>query len=115
MSPIQDDPEFFLTDFGVSVTAGAVSGFGILDMPGLVVADGMVISTDYTLRCLASEFGNLAYSSGVVVDSVAYTVREVRLLDDGVFCEISLQKADIDEIITPAVTDVTYVMDGDFL
>ena len=92
MAPIQDDPEFFLTDFGVAVSSGAVSGYGILDMPGLVVADGMVISTDYTLRCLASEFGSLAYGASMTVDGAAYTVRENRLLDDGVFTEISLQK-----------------------
>lgn len=92
MSPIQDDDESFLTDFGVSVTAGAVSGYGILDMPGIVVADGMVISTDYTLRCLASDFGSLAYGASITVDGAAYTVREARLIDDGVFCELSLQK-----------------------
>ena len=92
MSPIQDDDESFLADFGVSVTAGAVSGFGILDMPGIVVADGMVISTDYTLRCLAADFGTLAYGASITVDSVAYTVRDNRLIDDGVFCELSLQK-----------------------
>jgi hypothetical protein len=83
MAPIQDDPELFLTDFGVAVSSGAVSGYGILDMPGLVVADGMVISTDYT---------SLAYGASMTVDGSAYTVRENRLLDDGVFCEISLQK-----------------------
>lgn len=88
-----EDPSLFLEHFGVAVSSGGVSGLGILDQPGALVSDGMVISTDYTLRCLSSEFGSLAYGSSVTVDSVSYTVRENRLIDDGVFCEISLQKS----------------------
>jgi hypothetical protein len=87
-----EDPTVFLVDFGVPVTAGATSGLGILDQPGALVADGMVISTDYTLRCEASKFGSLAYGASITVNSVSYTVRENRLIDDGTFCEISLQK-----------------------
>jgi hypothetical protein len=89
---LTENLDAFLADFGVSVTAGAVSGVGILDMPGELVADGMIISTDYSLRCEASKFGTLAYGTSVTVNSVAYTVRENRLIDDGVFCEITLQK-----------------------
>jgi hypothetical protein len=89
---LSEDPTVFLQDFGVAVTAGAVSGLGILDMPGELIADGMVISTDYTLRCEASKFGSLAYGASITVDSVSYTVRENRLIDDGTFCLISLQK-----------------------
>jgi hypothetical protein len=84
--------EAFLADFGVSVTAGAVSGMGILDMPGELIADGMIITTDYTLRCEASKFGSLAYGTSITVNSVAYTVRENKLIDDGAFCLMTLQK-----------------------
>lgn len=87
-----EDPTVFLNDFGVSVSSGNTTGLGILDQPGTLVADGMVISTDYTLRCEASKFGSLAYGASITVNSVGYTVRENRLIDDGVFCEISLQK-----------------------
>jgi hypothetical protein len=87
-----EDLSVFLADFGVSVTAGAVSGFGILDMPGELIADGMIITTDYSLRCEASKFGSLAYGTSVTVDSVAYTVRENKLIDDGAFCLMTLQK-----------------------
>jgi riboflavin synthase alpha subunit len=89
---ITEDPAIFLADFGVAVTSGAVSGVGILDMPGEVIMDNMVISTDYTLRTDAATFGSLSYGASVTVNGVAYTVRENRLLDDGVFCEISLQR-----------------------
>ena len=82
----------FLEDFGVSVTAGAVSGFGILDMPGELIGDGMIITTDYSLRCEASKFGSLIYGAAVTVDSVSYQVRENRLIEDGAFCLMTLQK-----------------------
>ena len=84
--------DVFLADFGVSVTAGAVSGSGILDMPGELVADGMIITTDYSLRCEASKFGGLIYGAAMTVDGVNYQVRENRLIEDGKFCEITLLK-----------------------
>lgn len=87
-----EDPTVFLVDFGVPVTAGATSGLGILDQPGALVADGMVISTDYTLRCEASKFGGLIYGAELTVEGINFQVRENRLIDDGTFCEISLQK-----------------------
>ena len=84
--------DMFLADFGVSVTAGAISGSGLLDMPGELIADGMVITTDYTLRCEASKFGGLIYGAAVTVDGVNYQVRDNRLVDDGKFCDITLLK-----------------------
>ena len=82
----------FLNDFGVSCTAGAVTGLGILDMPSQIIANDMVLSTDYMLTARASDFGNLVYGDAITVASVAYTVRETRLIDDGSFVEIALQK-----------------------
>ena len=84
--------DVFLADFGVSVTAGAVSGLGLLDMPGELVADGMIITTDYSLRCEASKFGGLIYGAAMTVDGINYQVRENRLIEDGKFCEITLLK-----------------------
>ena len=84
--------DVFLADFGVSVTAGAISGSGILDMPGELILDGMVISTDYTLRCEASKFGGLIYGAAMTVDGVNYQVRDNRLIEDGKFCNITLLK-----------------------
>ena len=82
----------FLYDFGVSCTAGATTALGILDMPSQVVAGDMVLTTDYVLTALATDFGNLVYGDAITVASVAYTVRETRLIDDGSFVEIALQK-----------------------
>lgn len=87
---LSEDPSLFLADFGVTVTSGAVSGLGILDMPGNLTADGMAISTDYLLRCETSKFGNLLYGDEMTVAGIVYQVREVRMVDDGTFVEVSL-------------------------
>jgi len=87
-----EDLGIFLADFGVSCTAGAVTANGILDMPSQILSDGMVLSTDYTLTARASNFGSLIRGDAITVDSVAYTVRETMLIDDGKFVQIALQK-----------------------
>jgi hypothetical protein len=89
---ITEDLNIFLADFGVSCTAGAVTANGILDMPSQILSDGMVLSTDYTLTARASNFGTLIRGNAITVDSVAYTVRETMLIDDGKFVQIALQK-----------------------
>jgi len=87
-----EDLDIFLADFGVSCTAGAVTANGILDMPSQVISDGMVLSTDYTLTAKATNFGTLIRGDSITVDSVAYTVRETMLIDDGKIVQIALQK-----------------------
>jgi len=52
----------------------------------------MVLSTDYQVTAKASDFGTLLAGASMTVDSVDYTVRETRLVGDGLICEISLQK-----------------------
>jgi hypothetical protein len=89
---ITEDLDIFLADFGVSCTAGAVTANGILDMPSQILSDGMVLSTDYTLTARASNFGSLIRGDAITVDTVAYTVRETMLIDDGKFVQIALQK-----------------------
>lgn len=103
---LTEDPTIFLQDFGVAVSSGLVSGLGILDMPGEVIMNDMVISTDYTLRCESAKFGSLAYGAPVEVDGTLYSVREVRRLDDGVMCEVSLSR-DVDQ-------ESELVIDGDW-
>ena len=89
---ITEDLSIFLADFGVSCTAGAVTANGILDMPSQILSDGMVLSTDYTLTAKATDFGTLIRGDSITVDSVAYTVRETMLIDDGKIVQIALQK-----------------------
>lgn len=87
-----EDLDIFVADFGVSCTAGATTANGILDMPSQVISDGMVLTTDFTLTARASAFGSLIRGNSITVDSVAYTVREVMLIDDGKFVQLGIQK-----------------------
>ena len=89
-----EDPTVFLNDFGVVISSGATTGLGILDMPGSLTADGMAITTDYTVRCETSKFGGLLYGDELTVSGTHYQVREVRLVDDGTFVEVSLMRLD---------------------
>ena len=97
----------YLADFGVDCVAGSVTGKGILDMPGQVLAGNMVISTDFMLTAKASDFGDLLYDSEISVNGVAYVVRETRLIDDGLFCEISLQRS-----VATSVTTASTALDA---
>lgn len=104
-----EDLSVFLADFGVPISSGSASGLGILDMPSEMVADGVVLTTDYKVTCLASKFGDLQYGTGVNVDGLPYTVRSVELLDDGKFCDLMLQRS-----ATPVLADVSAaLLDGD--
>lgn len=82
----------FFDDFGVTCTAGAVTALAILDMPSQVLAGDMVLTTDYSLTAQASDFGSLKYGDSITVNSIAYTVRETRLIDDGSLVVLGLQK-----------------------
>jgi len=93
MAFAEDLDAFLNTDeFGVSVTAGATTGVGILDMPSEIIADGVVLTTDYKLICESLKFGSLLSGDAVIVDGINYTVRNTALIDDGAFCELMLQK-----------------------
>jgi hypothetical protein len=95
-----EELDLFLSDFGVPASAGAVTGFGVLDMPSQVVADGMVLTTDYKLTVKTSVFGGLLYGDGITVDGVNYQVREAMKVDDGKFTELMLTKL-APEVVAP--------------
>ena len=87
-----EDLDLFLADFGVSVTSGSVTGIGILDMPSEIVADGVVLTTDYKVTVKTSQFGGLLYGAPVTVDGVNYQVREAMKVDDGSFTDLMLTR-----------------------
>lgn len=88
----EESLDAFLADFGVAVTDGSTATTGVLDMPSEVIAGGMVITTDYALTIKSSVYPNLKYGDALTVDSVSYTVREVRAQDDGKFSIVYLSK-----------------------
>jgi hypothetical protein len=84
---------FFSTDgFGLTVTSGTYRGVGILDMPSEIIADGVVLTTDYKLLVKTADFPALTRGTAITVDGINYTVREPMLLDDGKITQVMIMK-----------------------
>lgn len=77
---------------GVSVTAGAVSGFGQLDQNSELVMSGQVVSVDYALSCATALFGSLQYGDIIAVGGNNYRVQhEPVKIGDGTDCIVPLE------------------------
>lgn len=87
-----EDLDIFLSDFGQAVISDGVSYKGILEQPDEIVADGLVMTTDYELTGKTSELGSLVFDDIISVDGDNYKVRQARKIDDGKFCTVSLNK-----------------------
>ena len=87
-----EDLDIFLADFGHAVIRDGVSYKGILEQPDEIVADGLVMTTDYELTGKTSELGSLVFDDIISVDGDNYKVRQARKIDDGKFCLVSLNK-----------------------
>jgi hypothetical protein len=78
---------------GVPVTAGALSGVGILDMKSELTLEDSVVSIEYALTVESALFGGLQYGSGLVVDGTGYRVRQEPIrIGDGSDCIVMLEK-----------------------
>ena len=82
-----------LSEFAVTCQIGAGPEFrGILDSPMDVIAGGVALSREYLLTAKTSDVSSAARGTSITVDSGAYTVRENRPVDDGLFSELLLSK-----------------------
>ena len=87
-----EDLSVFVADFGVPVSAGGKNGLGILDMPSEMIADGVVLTTDYQLTVVTSDFSSFIAGDNVTVDGLSYKVRSPELIDDGKFTKVMLMR-----------------------
>lgn len=80
-----------LNGFGVPVTAGAVSGVGILDQNSEIILGGEITVIDYLLTVPTALFGGLTYGQVLTVDGVGYKAEtQPQRFDDGMFCRVAL-------------------------
>jgi hypothetical protein len=78
---------------GVSVTAGATSGMGILNRNAELVQDGQVISVEYHLTVETALFGGLVYGDVITVGAEQFVVRQApMMIGDGTDCFVLLEK-----------------------
>jgi len=95
-----------LDGFGVPVTAGAVSGVGVLDQNSEIILGGEITVIDLLLTVPTATFGSLSYGDLVTVDGTSYKCEtQPQRFDDGSFCRVPLVKMDPD----PAID---YILDG---
>jgi hypothetical protein len=93
---IQEVPDdFLLSDFGSSVTAGAVVGLGFKDEISNFVLDDRVISIDCALTVRTDLFGGLQYRDLVEHGGQTYRLLHEPLRQaDGRFCVMLLEKVE---------------------
>ena len=87
-----EDIDTFFGDFSDNVVYKGVIYKGILEQPDEIIADGGVLTTDYELTVKNSDLGTLAFDTEIDVSNVTYKVRNIRKVDDGTLCKISLTK-----------------------
>ena len=87
-----EDINTFFEDFAEDVIYETIRYKGILEQPDELIADGIVMTTDYELTVKSSELGNLDFDTVIEVSNVKYKVRNVRKIDDGTLSKISLTK-----------------------
>jgi hypothetical protein len=86
-----EDPSIFLGMDAKPVTAGAVSGLGILDQNSEIILGGEITIIDYLLTVPTATFGSLAYGDLVTVDGTSYKAEtQPQRFDDGMFCRVAL-------------------------
>ena len=87
-----EDLDVFFSDFNDTVVYDSATYNGILEQPDEIVADGVVMTTDYMLTAKTTDLGVLIFDAALTVNGTAYKVRSTRKIDDGSLCVLSLMK-----------------------
>ena len=87
-----EDLDTFFVDFTEDVIYESIKYKGILEQPDELIADGVVMTTDYELTVKTSELGDLKYEAIIEVNDIEYKVRNARKIDDGILSKIALTK-----------------------
>ena len=87
-----EDINTFFGDFSENVFYDNETYKGILEQPDEIIADGVVLTTDYELTVKTADLGTIAFDAQIEVSNVKYKVRNVRKIDDGTLCKILLTK-----------------------
>ena len=92
--PFTEDLDTFFIDFKDSVIYDNAEYIAFLDQPDEMIADGVVLTTDYELTGKTSDFGSILFDEVIQVNDEDYKVRSVRKIDDGSLCKVSLTKTE---------------------
>jgi len=92
--PFTEDLDTFFIDFKDSVIYDNAEYIAFLDQPDEMIADGVVLTTDYELTGKTKDFGSILFDEVIQVNDEDYKVRSVRKIDDGSLCKVSLTKTE---------------------
>ena len=92
-----EDLDTFFVDFSNNVEYKGVSYKGILEQPDELVADGIVMTTDYELTVKTGDFTTAIFDKTLLINDIEYTVRHMRKIDDGKLSKVLLSKNEDDE------------------
>ena len=92
--PFTEDLDTFFIDFRDSVIYDNAEYIAFLDQPDEMIADGVVLTTDYELTGKTKDFGSILFDEVIQVNNEDYKVRSVRKIDDGSLCIVSLTKTE---------------------
>ena len=92
--PFTEDLDTFFIDFKDSVIYDNAEYIAFLDEPDEMIADSVVLTTDYQLTGRTKDFGSILFDEVIQVNDEDYKVRSVRKIDDGSLCIVSLTKTD---------------------
>lgn len=105
---ITEDLDLFFADFGVSFTAGAISGMCIKDMSGFGILDDRIVDPGHVVLVKTSAFNNLFSGISATVAGQPFLIKDAMTIEDGAFSLVTLKEIDL-----PSVP--VLILDGDFL
>ena len=92
--PFTEDLDTFFIDFKDSVIYDNGEYIAFLDQPDEIIADSVVMTTDYELTVKTIDFCSILFDEVIEVNNESYKVRSVRKIDDGSLCKVSLTKTE---------------------
>ena len=105
---ITEDLNLFFADFGVSFTAGAISGMCIKDMSGFGILDDRIVDPGHVVLVKTSAFNNLFSGISATVAGRPFLIKDAMPVEDGAFSLVTLKEIDL-----PSAP--VSILDGDFL
>lgn len=90
---ITEDLSVFVADFGVTAEFGDLSGKVLLDAPDASILSDRVLSTNYLMTFIATDFPGLKHGDWLTIDDIAYQVQSVTAIDDGKIKTASVERS----------------------
>jgi len=86
--------DVFLNDFGIEALWKDTRFLGVFDMPDEIIAQGVVLTTDYLFTVKSSDIVGIRDGDTLTIKNEQYFVRNIKKIDSGDFSILSLHKGE---------------------